>query len=280
MASILLIGCGDLGTAIAVNLHKAGHQVIGVRKSMQQLPLSMRTIHADVTDFDALAPLSQLHSEILIYCIAATAQSDENYYQHYVLGLKNVLATQQKNSKLKHVFFVSSTRVYGQNAAELLDEHVPATPKDFGGERLLEAEQLLSNLSCASTVLRFSGIYGAGRLYLVNMAQDPSRWPAENQWSNRIHRDDAAGFIAYLVQQVIAGQPLHAHYIATDHKPTPQYEVLMWLATQLGVGAGHINAPNPTTGKRLSNQRMQDTGFKLTYPSYQEGYASLIKAMA
>jgi nucleoside-diphosphate-sugar epimerase len=280
MAKVLLIGCGDLGTAVAVNLHNAGHEVIGVRKSKQLLPLSMRTIHADVTDFDALKPLSQIQPEVLIYCVAATAQTDENYYQHYVLGLKNVLATQQQNTQLKHVFFVSSTRVYGQNTGELIDEHVPATPKDFGGERLLEAEQLLSQLSCASTALRLSGIYGVGRLYLINMAQDPSRWPAENQWSNRIHRDDAAGFIAFLTQQVIAGHPLHTSYIVTDNKPTPQYEVLMWLAEKLGRKAQYVSAPLATAGKRLSNQRMLETGFQLTYPSYQEGYSTLIQSMA
>jgi len=32
MANLLIVGCGDLGSAIAVLLHQAGHRVIGVRK--------------------------------------------------------------------------------------------------------------------------------------------------------------------------------------------------------------------------------------------------------
>lgn len=279
MSKVLLIGCGDLGTAIAVNLHRAGHEVIGVRKSEQRLPLSMHTIQADVTDVEALQQLSALTPDVLIYCVAATAQTDENYYQHYVLGLKNVLHTQQSNAQLKHVFFVSSTRVYGQNAAEQIDEGVPAMPADFGGERLLEAEQLLAAFHCPSTALRLSGIYGQGRLYLVNMARDLSRWPVENHWSNRIHRDDAAAFITYLVSAVLTQQTVHPCYIVTDCMPTQQQDVLMWMAQKMGVDTMQVKRLNATKGKQLNNARMLDSGFQFTYPTYQHGYATILSSL-
>ncbi len=92
--------------------------------------------------------------EIILYCVAATAQEDDNYYQHYVLGLQHVLAAQPTNPNLKHVFFVSSTRVYGQITHALLDEVTPAEANDFGGYRLLEAEQQLQIINCSSTVLQ------------------------------------------------------------------------------------------------------------------------------
>ncbi|MES2547630.1 MAG: SDR family oxidoreductase [Pseudomonadota bacterium] len=279
MAKVLIVGCGDLGSAIALLLHQAKHEVVGVRISPQKLPYGMQTIQADVTNASLLSALHHLNPAIIIYCVAASAQSDENYHAHYVQGLKNVLATQTNNASLQHVFFVSSTRVYGQNTQDLLDETVPAVPADFGGERLLEAEQVLNHLPCQSTILRLSGIYGQGRLYLVNTAKDPSRWPVNNGWSNRIHRDDAAGFIAFLVQKVFSQQPLERCYIVTDDMPTLQYTVLAWLAIQLGVDVSHIQTPVANGGKRLSNQRLRATGFQLQYPHYQIGYQKVLETI-
>ena len=284
MAKILIVGCGDLGSTIAMQLQK-NHQVIGLRRS-QKIMAHMQIIQADVTQPNTLSQLQNLSANIVIYCVSADAQTDESYQAQYVTGLKNILTTQASNSVLKHVFFVSSTRLYGQKTIDLLDETTPAIPSDFGGERLLEAESLLKDFclnldtkvqACKSTSMRLSGIYGNGRLYLANMAKDTARWPAENNWSNRIHRDDAAGFIALLVEKVLAGEKIDDTYIVTDDMPTQQYQVLQWLAIQQGVDVSHVKVPPVSGGKRLSNKRLRDMGFKLQYPNYQMGYRHILK---
>ena len=283
MAKILIIGCGDLGTAIALQIQQSQHEVIGVRISQQNLPNGMQTIQADVTNPATLIQLTHIHPEIIIYCVAASAQTDENYHAHYVQGLKNVLATQIKSTHLQHVFFVSSTRVYGQTHAQtsqdILDENTVAVAADFGGERLLEAENVLNSLPCQSTSLRLSGIYGKGRLALVNKSKNLSSWPENNSWSNRIHRDDAAGFIAFLVQKAANQQPVESCYIVTDDMPTLQYDVLTWLANKQAVDTSHIQTPATQGGKRLSNQRLRATGFQLQYPNYQIGYTKVLEAL-
>jgi len=280
MSKVLIVGCGDLGTAIATRLQQS-HEVIGLRQSSQQLPNGMQTIQADVTQPNTLKLLEKLNPNIIVYCISAGGQTDEKYQAAYVTGLKNILATQSQNTHLQHVFFVSSTRVYGQNNAEILDEaldeNVPAIPADFGGERLLEAETLLKNMPCKSTSMRLSGIYGNGRLYLVNMAKDISKWPTENHWSNRIHRDDAAGFIAFMVEKAAKKETLESCYIVTDDLPTQQYEVLTWLANQQKLNTSTIKVPVARGGKRLSNKRLRDTGFQLQYPNYQAGYSHILQ---
>jgi len=280
MAKILIVGCGDLGTAIAVRLHK-NHEVVGLRQSDKPLPHGMQTIQADVTQPNILTALEKLNPNIVIYCVAASAQTDENYKAHYVMGLKNILITQRQNKDLQHVFFVSSTRVYGQahgqNPEAELDESTPAIPIDFGGHRLLEAENFLKSLPCKATSMRLSGIYGEGRLYLVNMAKDTSKWPAENHWSNRIHRDDAAGFIAFMVEKALNGQTLEDTYIVTDDMPTQQYEVLTWLAHQQKIDTSNIKTPATQGGKRLSNKRLRSSGFQLEYPNYQVGYSRILQ---
>ena len=276
-AKVLVVGCGDLGTAIATRL-QIKHEVIGLRRSQQALPLNIHTIQADVTDTNSLTKLSSLKPSIIIYCISADAQTDESYQAQYVQGLKNILATQTNNTALQHVFFISSTRVYGQKTQALLDESVTAIPDDFGGTRLLEAENVLKELPCRSTTMRLSGIYGNNRLMLVNLAKDIRRWPVQNYWSNRIHRDDAASFISFIVGKAIQELPVDNCYIVTDDKPTQQYEVLTWLAKEQNVDTANVQVPKNNGGKRLSNHLLRATGFILQYPNYQIGYEAVLKS--
>lgn len=276
MAKVLIVGCGDLGGTVAKQLSDAGVEVIGVRRANKSID-GVQLVQADVTLPASLDVLKQIRPDALIYCVAANGQTDEQYKAHYVDGLRNVLSAQSGSSCLKHVFFVSSTRVYGQQTDVILDESILAVAADFGGERLLEAEGLLKNLTCNATVLRLSGIYGAGRLRMINLAKSPQSWPAHDSWTNRIHRDDAAAFLVFLVQKALADKPLDSCYIVTDSKPSSQYEVLSWIARQMQVNCD-ATSPDVKGGKCLSNQRMLNTGFKLQYPDYKVGYQALLLA--
>lgn len=276
-ATVLIAGCGDLGCEISRCLTSEGITVAGLRRSAQPLPHGILTVQGDVTVPHTLQQLADLRPKILIYSVAADERSDEGYRRQYVEGLRNMLAALGQPSALRHVFFVSSTRVYGQDGAALLDERTPALAADFGGRRLLEAEGLLRDLPFGGTVLRLSGIYGPGRTRMLRLAVDPATWPQDNTWTNRIHRDDAAAFTAQLVRRALAGESVDDCYIVTDSEPAPQYAVLLWLAQQLDVAADTIAVPPPEGGKRLSNARLLQTGFRLAYADYRAGYGALLK---
>ena len=293
--TILVVGCGDLGGEVAQQLatqhllHPNENlpplNVIGVRRSAIQMA-NLQCIQADVTQPDCVAQLQKIQPSIVLYCVAASGQTDAQYKAQYVDGLQHVLASQKDNAQLQHVFFVSSTRVYGQVTDAILDESNPAIPSDFGGERLLQAEQLLNNYHCSSTVLRLSGIYGPGRLRMINLAKSPTQWPVENSWTNRIHRDDAARFILFLIRSAMTHTKPQKNitkncYIVTDSLPASQFEVLNWLAKQLNVDMQKTVEASQmiAQGKRLSNRSLLATGFVLDYPSYQVGYAALLKTL-
>jgi nucleoside-diphosphate-sugar epimerase len=280
----LIVGCGDLGNALALDLCEKSWQVTGLSRTQKTTSNPHFTrIAGDVTQPETLLSLTKFYPEILVYCVAADAQTDAAYQAQYVNGLKNILATQMNNPQLRAVFFVSSTRVYGQVTNELLDENTAPIASDFGGERLLEAEALLKSFAlpsktCQKIALRLSGIYGPGRTRMLRLAQAHDAWPAQNAWSNRIHRDDAAAFIAYLIQKVMDNQVLQPCYVVTDSQPSAQWEVLTWLAAQMLLPAKNENVVPPISGgKRLSNATMLATGFQLQYPDYKIGYASLLK---
>ncbi len=279
MARILVVGCGDLGAEVIRLLVDADHEVVGVRASDKPLPNGVPHLQTDVTDVSSLKDLQHIAPNIVIYCISADAQTDTSYKAHYVDGLKNILATQTQNSQLQHVFFVSSTRVYGQGTTELLNENTAALPNDYGGKRLLEAETLLKHLPCKSTAIRLSGLYGPGRLYLINMAKDLSRWPDSNRWTNRIHRDDAARFIVFLCNKVAAAEFVDDCYIGTDDMPALLYEILTWMTKMLNIEPLKVKVSETIVGKRLSNQRMRKSGFALRYPDYKAGYSEVLKGL-
>ncbi len=276
---VLIVGCGDLGSAVGRLLLAQGHQVAGVRRSSAALPEGMQAIVADVSVSADLPELSQFAPDVLLYCVAAGAHDDAAYRLAYVQGLRNVMQAVQSAANLQRVFFVSSTGVYGQLGDSLLDETIAPRPDGFSGQRMLEAERVLPQFSVPYTILRLSGIYGPGRTRLLRMAQTPAAWPSQNIWSNRIHRDDAAAFILFLMQRVThptQAASLSDCYIVTDDKPVDQYSVLLWLAQQMGVDTSQVTVPAITGGKRLSNQRLRSTGFALQYASYQQGYTSLL----
>lgn len=182
---VLVVGLGDLGAEVARQLMQLHIDVIGLRRTVSSVhddrtASRPKMISADVMQPGSLAVLETLKPQIIVYCVAASGQTDAEYQAAYVEGLRNVLATQQCNTQLRHVFFVSSTRVYGQDTEQVLDESIPALPSDFGGQRLLEGECLLQSLACGYTTLRLSGIYGPGRLRMINLAKSPDYWPAQN----------------------------------------------------------------------------------------------------
>ena len=274
---VLIVGCGDLGVELARQLQKQGLMPIGLRRSLS-LDSSFECIQADVTQPSSLSLVSNLNPDFLVYCVAASAQTDESYRQHYVEGLRHVLNALDGATNLKHVFFVSSTRMYGQTTEALLDESTAPQEMDFGGQRLLEAENLLKEAgqSWTHTALRLTGIYGPGRNRMLKLAANPSHWPTQNSWTNRIHRDDAAAFIVHLIKILLSGGTAQDCYVVTDKNPVSQYEVLHWMTAQMGMEASS-EVPEVVGGKRMSNQRMLSTGFSLKYPDYKVGYLALLK---
>lgn len=128
-----------------------------------------------------------------------------------------------------------------------------------------------------TTIARLSGIYGPGREGLMRLVV--AGRPVQESpplYSNRIHRDDAA---AALVHLLMLENPEDI-YIVTDDLPVAKYEVVSWLARQMGCPAPEkVTGHNAVSGKKTSNQRLRDSGLKLQYPNYQAGYSQIFEAI-
>ena len=63
----------------------------------------------------------------------------------------------------------------------------------------------------------------------------------------------------------------------TDDRPAAKYEVVKWLANKQGYASPRgITDENAGRGKRVSNQRLRDSGFRMSYPDYLTGYTAVL----
>ena len=268
---ILIAGCGDVGIATAQQLLALGHQVSGLRRNINQLPEGIHGIRWDLAE-DNSEPLPAC--DYLIYCVAPGSRDPERYKAVLVDGAKQLLAALPQPPEL--CLFVSSSGVYQQAQQQWLDETSPAEPSGGTAEQLLIAEQQIQQL-CPTTVVRFSGIYGPGRNHLLNQVKQGRSAPLSPiQLTNRIHRDDCAGVLVHLLQKHLSGEPLESLYLATDDQPVALQQVTDWLAEQLDVTVTQRDLARGTGSKRLSNQRLKDSGYQFLYPSFIEGYRAIL----
>ena len=282
-SSVLICGCGDVGSRLARLLVAKGWQVAGLRRQVQCLPAGVSAIAGDLRSTQMPPDWPRQSPDYLVFCPAAGAGNDEQQHLSlYVDGLQHCLNwLSQRQQRPKRLLFVSSTGVYGQNDGSWVTEDSPTQPRGFSGRIMAQAEALAANSGLANTLVRLAGIYGPGRAHLLNKARQGA-WavPKPACFTNRIHSEDAAGLLAFLLQADAAGQSLAGCYLGVDDTPAPLHEVLAWLGQQLGVTTRQ-NAPEQRRGanKRCSNEKARALGWQPHYPSYQQGYAALVAGL-
>lgn len=274
---VLIVGCGQLGFSIVKNADSDVFKLYGFSRSLRKSPASIEMHQVDILKTEAIDVIKLINPEIIIYAVSADTQSIESYQDHYVVGLKKTYEAILELDHFKHLFFVSSTRVYGQKTTKILSELDIAEPSDYGGEALMEAETVARQLKDKATILRLSGIYGPNRKRMIQLAQsNPGNWPATNNWSNRIHEEDAARFIVFLMKRIMMNESIEPLYLVTDGVPTKQYDVLTWIRNRLQLTTDTIELPILESGKQLQSVLLNQTGFVLKYPDFTYGYEAII----
>lgn len=273
---ILLAGCGDLGLRVAQRLRARGEEVWALRRSP---PVSagsgIHWLRGDLTRPETLCELPAGIARV-VYLPTPDRRDATAYRRTFVDGLRHLLDALD-HAHLQRVLLVSSSAVYGEHAGGWVDEGTPPAPPGFNGSVLLEAEQWLATQSVPAIVLRLAGLYGPGRLQLIErLRAGQAKVPrAQPHWANRIHVDDAAAAIVHLLQ--LAG-PLPL-YLGVDDTPLPLDVLYDHLSGLIGVPpVGDGPAPAGVGSKRLGNARLRASGFVPQWPDARDGYAALLDA--
>lgn len=273
--TVLIAGCGDLGTEAGLRFVAAGHPVVGWRRSPEQLPAAIERVAADLAG--DLPPVPS-DTDLVVIAVAADEHDEAAYRAAYVDGVAGVLdALSRDDVEPRRVLFVSSTAVYGNTSGDV-DEGTPAEPTAFNGRIMREAELLLldrlAGTATDAIVLRLGGIYGPGRTRLIDQVRSGEA-RATARRTTRIHRDDAAAAIVHLVTMAAAPGQV---YLGVDDSPATQAEVVSFLARELDAPEPQPAEASSNRGadRACSNARLRATGWRPTFPTYAEGYRAVL----
>jgi nucleoside-diphosphate-sugar epimerase len=282
MAKLLIVGCGAIGTKLGNQLSGQGHQVTGLKRNPPATDTGKFNYFA--ADIVSAKDLENLDTDFdyLYFIVSPDERSEKSYRDLYETGLNNLLA-KFSNSNQPTWFFVSSTSVYGQTQGEWVDEESHAEPDNVCSQLIRQAELRLINLNAGHTIIRFSGIYGPGREYLLRMAkQSPAIQHTPPYYTNRIHQQDCVGVLAFLLNQQLAGVPLESCYLASDDDPAPMWDVITWLTQQMQCSEPVVKnlTGEISMNKRCNNSKLKKLGYQFRYPSFKDGYSELIRFWA
>ncbi|WP_207344427.1 SDR family oxidoreductase [Arthrobacter sp. E3] len=274
--SVVIAGCGDLGTETGLRFAALGHRVMGLRRSAEKLPSE---IEGQAVDLSTEVPTLPADTTIVVIAMSPDERSADGYRAAYVESVLRVAAAIRNDCAVPpRVLYVSSTAVYGVDDGSWVDESTPTEPTSATAVVLLEAEETLLRLIPEATILRLGGIYGPGRTREIDrVRQGVATISAEPEFTSRIHRDDAAAAIVHLMTTQNWPDTV---YIGVDDLPTDRRDVVEFLARSLDLPVPEVTHDSSraqgSRGKRCNNNRLRESGFVFSYPTYREGYAAVL----
>lgn len=283
MQKVFIAGCGYIGERVARLYQESGADVTCMVRSSEHgssLQSAGFTIIVSSLDHGAAVPPLNLSGSILFYLIPPPGGgiSDSR--------CRNFIAQLPEDKKPAKVVYMSATSVYSENGGDVVTEESTSAPESAMGKRRLDAETVFAQYGAARNVpviiLRVSGIYGPGRLPLMQINQgQPLLREEESGPSNRIHADDLASICIAAAAKGVGGDIFNV----SDGQPTSMTSYFNACADALGFPrqpqvtmdeARQVMPPlmfSYVKGSRvIDNRRMRESlGVKLRYASLAEG---------
>ena len=270
-ATVLLAGCGDVGTALGLRLAEPGVRAVGVRRRADALPGPIEPVSLDLIDpGDAVLP----GAGAVVVTLTADGR-DAAAYERTYLGALRGLRRALPSDAAPRVVLVSSTGVLGGADGEVVTEATPPDPQRATAHVLLAAEELAAELFPDLVIVRPAGIYGPGRTSLIERVRTGEP-VTHRRVTNRIHRDDLVTVLATVLDAPEPPRLLHA----VDHDAARLGDVVTHLAGRLGVPVPADNSPagDGPLGKIIDGALVHSLvpRSRWRYPTFREGYDALL----
>jgi nucleoside-diphosphate-sugar epimerase len=288
MHRVFIAGCGYIGERLARSYQKSGADVTCMTRSPEHASklasAGFTTIVSALDDVTALPPLD-LTGSILFYLVPPPGGGITDS------RAGNFIAHISETERPTKIVYMSATSVYGGAGGDVVTEQSPTVPDSAMGKRRLDAETAFREYGAARNIpviiLRVSGIYGPGRLPLMQISQgQPLLNEDESGPSNRIHADDLAAISVAAAEKGIDGDIFNV----SDGHPSSMTSYFNACADALGLP----RQPQVTMGEArqvmsplmfsyvsqtriVDNHRMLDRlDVKLRYAALSEGLAASV----
>ena len=272
---LTIVGCGYVGIALAERLQprRPRLRLTLTTTSSERLeklsPLADRVQVCDATDPNQLLEALR-QSSSAVFCLGPKGdrQVDANGYRHtFVDSFRCLTSLLSQLPELRQIVYTGSCSVYGDAQGEWVDELTPPEPSPGHGDVLLESEQLLSGIGDRRVcILRLRALYGPGRdldrrLRGLSGLERPG---SGADYSNWLHVSDAAGALKAAldgewtgVVNVVDDKPIRLRDLVGRSLQRQGLAPVRWLG-QNEPGSG---------GRRISNARLKQLGYRLQHPS-------------
>jgi len=283
MQRIIIAGCGYIGTRVARSWKESGAEVTClVRSPGHQADLAAEGLNTRSCSFDDPAgiPALDVAGSIVYYFVPPPGGGiTDTRAGNFCAALKLVTPPAL-------VIYIGATSVYSEKCGGTVTEESPVEPQSAMGKRRLDAEQAFREYGAAAGVpiiiLRVSGIYGPGRLPLMQISQgQPLLCEAESGPSNRIHADDLAAVCRAAAERGQGGDIFNV----SDGHPSSMTSYFNACADLLGyprqpqvsmAEARQVMSPlmlsYVTDSRVVDNSRMLERlNIRLKYPTMRDG---------
>lgn len=194
MKKIVIAGCGYIGSRVARLWQEQGAEISClVRSPEKSAALAAEGYAASAVSLEdpAVVSLPDVGGAFLYYLIPPPGGGiTDTRARRFIDMIKN-------GPRPAKIIYMSATSVYSETKGGTVTEESPTEPHAAMGKRRLDAERAFQGYGEAAgvpvVILRVSGIYGPGRLPLMQISQgQPLLREEESGPGNRIHADDLA----------------------------------------------------------------------------------------
>ena len=271
----LILGCGYVGKVIAQRWRGAGITVTATTTRQERVAeletMADRVMVLDATDPQKLREALAGQDTVLMV-IGAKGPTD---YRHaYLESAETLVAAVPEFPQIKQVIYTGSYSLYGDRNGDWVTEETPLKPATPNAEILATTEQTILSLNptddpqrAIACVLRLGGICGPGRevVRILSRAAGKTRPGDGSGWAHWTHLDDIVGAIAWVRQNRLSGI-----FNVVQDEPIRQkdlFEKALAKANLPGVIWDPTLPSSKSYNVRVSNQRLQDAGYTMQYPT-------------
>ncbi len=295
---LVVFGAGYVGGVLARRALASGWRVVALTRNAATAA-ELRAAGADVVVAELAgdawwgAPELAGGVDRVAVTVAAGGGGAEGYRRSYVEGLRSVVGWGRRVRAAGWVagrlIYTSSTSVYPQGGGVRVTDADPVGGEAETTRALIEAERIAgewaSVTGAGATVLRLAGIYGPGRVHLVEQVRSGEVSGSAEAHLNLIYRDDVLGAMeAAFARGARGGAEV---FNVADEGAATKGEVVTWLAERLGVAMPRFTGM-PAGGRRaVTPDRIVDAskaravlGWRPRWRTFREGYSEVLSGLA
>ncbi len=285
---LVIFGAGYLGGALARRALAAGWGVVALTRNAataeELRALGCEVVAGELADeaWWAAPELAGGAARVAV-TVAAGGGGVAGYRRSYVEGLRAVVGwgarLRARGEAAGRLIYTSSTSVYPQDGGVRVTEADATGGEAETTRALIEAENIAGEWPGeAGTVLRLAGIYGPGRVHLMEQVRSGEVSGKADAHLNLIYRDDIAD-----AMEAAWGAGGGGVYNVADEGSATKGEVVAWLAERLGV-AGPRFTGLPAGGRRAvtpdrvidASKARAELGWRPAHATFREGYAKVL----